>query len=163
MHAILSYSWLCYNHHHHHHHQSLVQVIAIWHQVITDTSVNLWSAGVVFQNQRQNLLCSTAHCEDTGPQGWGMLSGGGGQGGGGGWWVWEGVGGGPGGGGAQKHLHGLLLEIQELLKCHCCIKIISFNVWVRYFVWNFKGTLWNSTQKNLTHTLKDVHFICRWT
>ena len=23
---------------------------------------------------------------------------------------------------------------------------ISFNVWVRYFVWNFKGYLWNSTQ-----------------
>ena len=22
----------------------------------------------------------------------------------------------------------------------------SFNVWVRYFVWNFKGYLWNSTQ-----------------
>ena len=30
-----------------------------------------------------------------------------------------------------------------------CIKIISFNVWVRYFVWNFKGTLWNSTQNIL--------------
>ena len=26
------------------------------------------------------------------------------------------------------------------------MKIISFNVWVRYFVWNFKGYLWNSTQ-----------------
>ena len=26
------------------------------------------------------------------------------------------------------------------------IKSTSFNVWVRYFVWNFKGTLWNSTQ-----------------
>ena len=24
-------------------------------------------------------------------------------------------------------------------------KIASFNVWVRYFVWNFKGYLWNST------------------
>ena len=31
----------------------------------------------------------------------------------------------------------------------CCIKIISFNVWVRYFVWNFKGYLWNSTQNIL--------------
>ena len=26
------------------------------------------------------------------------------------------------------------------------IRSTSFNVWVRYFVWNFKGTLWNSTQ-----------------
>ena len=26
------------------------------------------------------------------------------------------------------------------------IKSASFNVWVRYFEWNFKGTLWNSTQ-----------------
>ena len=39
--------------------------------------------------------------------------------------------------------------IQELLKFQCCIKIISFNVWVRYFVWNFKGYLWNSTQNIL--------------
>ena len=29
------------------------------------------------------------------------------------------------------------------------IKFTSFNVWVRYFVWNFKGTLWNSTQNIL--------------
>ena len=28
-------------------------------------------------------------------------------------------------------------------------KIVSFNVWARYFVWNFKGTLWNSTQSIL--------------
>ena len=34
------------------------------------------------------------------------------------------------------------------LKFQCCIKIISFNIWVRYFVWNFKGT-WNSTQNIL--------------
>ena len=26
------------------------------------------------------------------------------------------------------------------------IKIISFNIWARYFEGNFKGTLWNSTQ-----------------
>ena len=31
----------------------------------------------------------------------------------------------------------------------CFIKDLSFNVWVRYFVWNFKGTLWNSTQNIL--------------
>ena len=36
--------------------------------------------------------------------------------------------------------------IWELLKLECCTKVISFNVWVRYFVWNFKGDLWNSTQ-----------------
>ena len=29
------------------------------------------------------------------------------------------------------------------------IKSTSFNVWVRYFVWNLKGTLWNSTQNIL--------------
>ena len=29
------------------------------------------------------------------------------------------------------------------------IKSTSFNVWARYFVWNFKGTLWNSTQNIL--------------
>ena len=29
------------------------------------------------------------------------------------------------------------------------IKFKSFNIWVRYFVWNFKGTLWNSTQNIL--------------
>ena len=26
---------------------------------------------------------------------------------------------------------------------------VSFNEWVKYFVWNFKGTLWNSTQNVL--------------
>ena len=29
------------------------------------------------------------------------------------------------------------------------MKIVCFNVWVRYFEWNFKGTLWNSTQNIL--------------
>ena len=29
------------------------------------------------------------------------------------------------------------------------IKSASFNVWVKYFVWNFKGTLWNSIQNIL--------------
>ena len=27
--------------------------------------------------------------------------------------------------------------------------VLSFNVWTRYFVWNFKGSLWNSTQNIL--------------
>ena len=30
----------------------------------------------------------------------------------------------------------------ELIKFQCWIKI-SFNVWVKYFLWNFKGYLWN--------------------
>ena len=39
--------------------------------------------------------------------------------------------------------------IQELLYFHLWIKSTSFNVWVRYVMWNFKGTLWNSTQNIL--------------
>ena len=35
----------------------------------------------------------------------------------------------------------------EFLKCQCCIKSISFNVWVRYFVWNFKIAFWNWNSK----------------
>ena len=31
-----------------------------------------------------------------------------------------------------------------------CINIASFIVWIRYFVWNFKGTLWNSKQNILS-------------
>ena len=34
-------------------------------------------------------------------------------------------------------------------KCQCCTKMISFSVWMRYFVWNFKDSLWNSTQNIL--------------
>ena len=37
----------------------------------------------------------------------------------------------------------------ELLNFHLSMKFTSFNVWVRYFVWNFKGTLWNFTQNIL--------------
>ena len=39
--------------------------------------------------------------------------------------------------------------LKELLKFQFCIKIKYFNVWVRYFVWNFKDPLWNSTQNIL--------------
>ena len=53
----------------------------------------------------------------------------------------------------QKHLWAL--KIQELLKFQCCIKIVSFNIWVTYFVWNFKGYLSKFYTKYLTHTLKD--------
>ena len=47
---------------------------------------------------------------------------------------------------------GLLFKItyeflnRRALKFQHCIKIASFNVWIRYFVCNFKVTLWNSTQ-----------------
>ena len=40
-------------------------------------------------------------------------------------------------------------EISELLNFHLWIKSTSFNVRVRYFVRNFKWTLWNSTQNIL--------------
>ena len=39
------------------------------------------------------------------------------------------------------------------------IKSTSFNVWVRYFVWNFKGTLWNSTQ-NILPIHWTIWFLC---
>ena len=46
----------------------------------------------------------------------------------------------------KSHLGGHFKNAFELLnlraiKIQCCIK-----VWVKYFVWNFKGYLWNSTQ-----------------
>ena len=39
------------------------------------------------------------------------------------------------------------------------IKYTSFNVWVRYFVRNFKGYLWNSTQNMLPIHWK-IRFLC---
>ena len=41
------------------------------------------------------------------------------------------------------------------------IKSTSFNVWVRYFVWNFKGTLWNSTQ-NIIPIHWKIWFLCNF-
>ena len=41
------------------------------------------------------------------------------------------------------------------------IKSTSFNVWVRYFAWNFKGTLWNSTQNILPIHWK-IWFLCNF-
>ena len=38
------------------------------------------------------------------------------------------------------------------------INSTSFNVWVRYFVWNFKVTLWNSTQ-NITPIYWKIWFL----
>ena len=37
----------------------------------------------------------------------------------------------------------------ELLNLRALKKNVSFNVWVRYFVWNFKGSLLNSMQNIL--------------
>ena len=45
---------------------------------------------------------------------------------------------------------------RELLNFQHCIKIISFSVWVRYFVWNFKGYPLKFHTKYPTHALKDV-------
>ena len=36
------------------------------------------------------------------------------------------------------------LKIPEVIKCQCCIKSVSFNVWVRYFVWKFECDFCNS-------------------
>ena len=44
----------------------------------------------------------------------------------------------------QKHLWAL--KSKSSYKFYLWIKSTSFNVWVRYLVWNFKGPLWNSTQ-----------------
>ena len=38
---------------------------------------------------------------------------------------------------------------QRDLKMSTLIEIASLKAWVRYFVWNFKDTLWNSTQNIL--------------
>ena len=43
----------------------------------------------------------------------------------------------------QKHLWNLRTLRFSWIKCS------SFNVWVRYFVWNFRRYLWNSTLKIL--------------
>ena len=50
-------------------------------------------------------------------------------------------------GGRFKNTYELL--IPRALKISMSYKIVSFNVRVRYFVWNFKGSLWNSTQNIL--------------
>ena len=49
-------------------------------------------------------------------------------------------------GGISKMHMSSSIESYSIFKC---IKIVSFNVWARYFVWNFKGTLWHST-KNIS-------------
>ena len=45
---------------------------------------------------------------------------------------------------------GRFKNIDDLLNLRALKISTSFNVWMRYFVWNFKGTLWNSTQNILS-------------
>ena len=51
-------------------------------------------------------------------------------------------------GGYFKNTYELLNP--RALKISMLYKIVSFNVWVSYVVWNFKGSLWNSTQNILS-------------
>ena len=48
---------------------------------------------------------------------------------------------------------------EEILNFQIWINHTSFSVWVRYYVWNFKGTI---LTKYLIHTLKGVIFIQSW-
>ena len=49
----------------------------------------------------------------------------------------------------QQELWGVFQKGWWALKFSPVNKCTSFNVWIRYFVWNFKGNLWNSTQNIL--------------
>ena len=50
-----------------------------------------------------------------------------------------------------------LSNLRDLKLFHLVVK--SFNVWARYFVWNFKWYLWNSTQNILPILWKIYDFI----
>ena len=39
-------------------------------------------------------------------------------------------------------------QIKESLNFYFSITYTSFNLWINYFVWNFKGYLWNSIQNS---------------
>ena len=57
-----------------------------------------------------------------------------------------------GAGGHFKNTHELLnLRVPKILSLY---RIVSFNVWARYYAWNFKGTLWNST-----HSILPIHWM----
>ena len=47
------------------------------------------------------------------------------------------------------------------LKFHLYIRYLSFTAWVRYFVWNFKGTHQHSTQ-NFSHTYRKIWFYTKF-
>ena len=48
-----------------------------------------------------------------------------------------------------ERTRGQFKNFYELLNLHFSTNYTSFNVWARYFAWNFKGYLWNSTQNSL--------------
>ena len=56
----------------------------------------------------------------------------------------------------QKPLQAL--KSQELLNFHPSIKHTSFNVWVRYFVLNFKGYLWSTFWTQLFYSCSRIFF-----
>ena len=49
----------------------------------------------------------------------------------------------------------------ELLHFQHCMKLSPFNVWVRFFEWNFKGNLWNSIQ-NILPYIERYYFVKCW-
>ena len=65
-------------------------------------------------------------------------------------------------------LRGLFKNVYELvnlgaLKSSLFNKLyISFNIWVKCIVWNFKAYFSNPKSKYLTHTLKDTIFMQYW-
>ena len=42
-----------------------------------------------------------------------------------------------------------LWDLKSESSCHMCIKHTSSNVWIKYFIWNFRGCLWNFTENIL--------------
>ena len=61
---------------------------------------------------------------------------------------------GGGGGAFQKRL-----QAHKSGNFQFSIRYTSFSVWVRYFVWNFKGNLWNSAQNILPRTSAAISLI----
>ena len=51
------------------------------------------------------------------------------------------------------------VKISMLCQIHIFWWMGKIDEWLRYFVWNFKDTLWKFRMKYLTHTVKDVYFI----
>ena len=49
----------------------------------------------------------------------------------------------------SAHIWGAFQKTPLSSRIEKLLKYMSFNVWARYFVWNFKGYLWNSTQNIL--------------
>ena len=49
-----------------------------------------------------------------------------------------------------QRLKAQMSSISRALNFSMSHKMISYNVWEGFFVWNLKGTLWNSTQNTLS-------------